>query len=83
MCQSLIIFKIDWWEMSGIDLERNLVSKGAKHVHTLEDLTISKIPDCYNTLFSCKLWGTSVLLEPNMESFGCNVLLKKADMAEM
>ena len=84
MCQSLIILVIKtyWWKTSGIDLERNLVSKGAKHVHTLEDLTISNLPDCY-TLFSCKLWDTSALLEPNKESFSCVVLLKKGDMAEM
>ena len=54
----------------------------AKHVHTPEDLTISNLPDCY-TLFSCKLWDTSALLEPNKESFSCIVLLKKADTAEM
>ena len=84
MCQSLItlVIKTYWWKTSGIDLERNLVSKGAKHVHTLEDLTISNLPDCY-TFFSCKLWDTSTLLEPNIESFSCIVLLKKADTAEM
>ena len=62
--------------------KRNLLSKGAKHVHTLEDLMISNLPDCY-TSFSCKLWDTSALLELNKESFSCVVLLKKADMAEM
>ena len=62
--------------------KRNLLSKGAKHVHTLEDLTISNLPDGY-TLFSRKLWDTSALLEPNKESFSCVVLLKKGDMAEM
>ena len=82
MCQSLITFKTDWWKTSGIDLERNFLSKGAKHVHTLEDLTISNLPDCY-TLFSCKIWDKSALLEPDIESFSCVVLLKKGDMAEM
>ena len=82
MCQSLIINKTDRWKTSGIDPERNLLTKGAKHVHTLEDLTISNLPDCY-TFFSCKLWDMSALLEPNKESFSCVVLLKKADMAEM
>lgn len=80
MCQSLIIFKTDWWKTSGIDLEMNLVSKGAKHVHTLEDLMFSNLPYFY-TSFSCKLWDTSALLQPNIESFNCIVLLKKADMA--
>ena len=71
--------------MFRIDLERNFLSKGAKNVHTLEDLTISNLPDGCNTLYSCKLWDTSALLhvEPNIESFSCIALLKKADMAEM
>ena len=52
-------------------------------MHTLEDLTISNLPDCCNTLFFWVTMDMSALLEPNIESFGCIVLLKKADMAEM
>ena len=66
------------WDRS----REEFINKGAKHVHTLEDLTISNLPDCY-TFFSCKLWDTSALLEPNKESFSSVILLKKADTAEM
>ena len=38
------------WDRS----REEFINKGAKHVHTLEDLTISNLPDCY-TFFSCKL----------------------------